>query len=304
MIRACDIHTKARAHIINDQNRVLFRAELPDLLPEALGGHLIVREVAMHIGLGNYRRDLIFVFLKDPLQSLVVIPVHIDVVADILLQNTRVIDLLGPGRNPVIISLEKYDFLLVGISSRRHDRQSGHIISVFREKRPVSRMNRIHQQFREIDHFRRRRGHAVAKLHLSSGRRVHIRVTVAQHIGAVSAHIVNETVSVHIPEIAALRPLTEQREGVHRNETALCRPQMPVHAGRNHLDRPGKFFSALCIGIQFSHFPLLLYARYRPTRSRIRFMLSIMEIMPPIRISPVPTQAREFTFPSNKSRAI
>ena len=261
MIGTGDIHTEAGPHIVNNQDRVFLCAELSHLLPEALGGHLIISEISVHVGLGNHCRDLILIFLKNPLQGFIIVPLHINIIADVFLQDSRIVYLLGPGSDPVVIAFKEDDFLFMGIGSGRHNGQRRHIVSVLGKESPVRRMYGIHQQLREINHFCRRRGHAVPQLHLGPGCRVHVRIAVTQHVGAVSAHIVNKTVAVHVPEITSPCPLSKHRVCLHRNKAALRRAQMSVYAGRNDLHRPGKLFSALCIGIDLSHHPFLLYAR-------------------------------------------
>src|SRR5699024_1771859 len=108
--------------------------------------------------------------------------------------------------------------------------------------------------------------------------------------------------AVDVPEVAALSALGEHGERLHRNKAAFRRTEMAVDTGGNDLARPRKLAAALFIRIGF-HNRYLPYAKYNPTRSRIRFMLSRSGIRPRTRISPTPMLAREFRLPSKRSLA-
>ena len=64
VIRAGKVKTEARSYVVHDEDGVGIGAELAHLIPEALGGELIVHEVAVHVGLGDDGRDFAFVAME------------------------------------------------------------------------------------------------------------------------------------------------------------------------------------------------------------------------------------------------
>ena len=202
--------------------------------------------------------------MEQRLQTLEIVPVCVQVVADILLEDAGVVDLLCPGRNAMVIALKKDDFFAAGKGAGGHHRKCGDVVAVFGKECPVGGFNGFDEQLGKIDHHSRGRGDAVLLLALLPGGLVNIGVAVAEDIRAVGAHIVNEAVAVNVPEVSPLRALGKERECVHRDKTALRRALMAVHAGRDHPQRALEELAAvfICIGFVFHFlFPICLHAR-------------------------------------------
>lgn len=100
-------------------------------------------------------------------------------------------------------------------------------------------------------------------LELFERRLVDILVTVAEHIGAIAAHIVDIIVAVFIPEVRALRMGGIQRECIIGDIAAFGRALMAVDARWDDVERAVKCGAALFICIHFkAHFcHLLSYAK-------------------------------------------
>jgi hypothetical protein len=76
---------------------------------------------------------------------------------------------------------------------------------------------------------------------------------VAQDIGAVGAHIVNEAVAVKIPEVGALGLGGIQGECLYGDITALGRALVAVDARGDDLDGTVKGFAGFLVRIDLSH---------------------------------------------------
>ena len=128
---------------------------------------------------------------------------------DVFFDDARIVNLLRPGRNTVIVALEKDNLFSVCIGACAHNGSACDVIAVFGKKCPISTFNRIDQQISKVNHYRRRRRCTVALFSLFSRRLINIGVAVAQDIRAVGTHIIDIAVAVDIPEIASLCVVSE-----------------------------------------------------------------------------------------------
>ena len=154
MVASSEVNTPSGAHVIHDENGAVFGTQPAYLLPEAVGRHDVVKEIAVHIRLAYDRRNFSLVFFKGFAYPVDIVPVKVDVVHYILFDDARIVDFLAPRRDTVIIAPEEDYFLAVGIGACAHDRRACHVISVFCEERPVGALDGIDQQIRKIDHYR------------------------------------------------------------------------------------------------------------------------------------------------------
>lgn len=109
-VAARKAQAEAGAHVVNDQQCTLLGAKFADLLPEAVGRKPVIGKIAVHIRLRDNCGNLTLVRMEQRLQTLEIVPVCVQVVADILLEDAGVVDLLCPGRNAMVIALKKDDF--------------------------------------------------------------------------------------------------------------------------------------------------------------------------------------------------
>ena len=259
VVGACDIKTEARSDVVDDKDDALLGAELADLLPIALCGEDVVYEIAVKVGSGDERCDLALVLLNYSLEALKIVPVNIEVVGDILGKNAGVVDLLAPGSDAVIEAVDEDYLLPVGGCSGGHDSCGGGVAAVLCEESPVSRSDGVDKALRELDYLGRGRGDAVLYLSLCKSCGVNIGVIVAEHVGAVSAHIVDEFVAVDIPEVGALSLLAEEGICRYGDAAALSGALMAVKTGGDYLSGSLKELGAFIIFIYFeTHFANLL----------------------------------------------
>ena len=163
----------------------------------------------------------------------------------------------------MIIAVEENDLLAVCRSAGGHHGKARHIVAVLCKKRPISGSDRINQQLREINHDRRGDRHAVFFFKLCERRLIDILITVAQHVRAVTAHVVDIIVTVLIPEMRTFRMGGIQRESVIGDIAALGRALMAINARRDDFQRAVKSSAAFFISIYFKAHSchLLSYAK-------------------------------------------
>ena len=153
----------------------------------------------------------------------------------------------------MVASRELDDLLAPCVGPGGQHSQVGHVAAVFGEEGPVRRAHHAHQLFSQLHHDFPGQHPAVDLLQLFFGGLVNRRVVVAQHDGAVGAHVVDEAVAVHIPEIGALGVVDIKGVGRHRDKAALRRTQVPVNAGGDHPGRPVKQRPAFGVFVCFHH---------------------------------------------------
>ena len=209
MVAARKIKAEAGTDVIDNENDAVLCAELAHFLPVTLCGKLVVKEVAVEVGGRDKRSDLALVLGDNSLESRNVVPVNIDIICNVLLDNAGIIDLLGPGRNTVVEAVDKDDLLAVSCSSRGHYGSGGDVVAVFSEESPVCTVDCVNEQLGELDRLVRRRSCAVALLCLLERGCVNVGIVIAEDVGAVCAHIVDELIAVDVPEIRALGSVAE-----------------------------------------------------------------------------------------------
>ena len=267
MVGAGQVQPETGPDVVDDQHDAPLGAELAYLRPVFLGRTAVVEEIAVVIGLGDQRRHIPLGRVISRFQGRNVEPGTDDVVGHFLRQDAGVVGLHGPGLVAVVIAPEEDGLLLSGGRPGGQVCESGGIGAVLHEECPVGASHGIHQQFGALHHFVGGRGGAVTHHQLLHGGAVHVRVTVAQDIGAVGAHQVQILVAVHVPEVGTLGLGRDQRPLLQRQEQSLAGAQVAVNAGGNHIQRPVEPGAALFMAVFgiFTHqLPLLTQDRPRP----------------------------------------
>ena len=186
---------------------------------------------------GNDAGDIAVVIGENAFEHLNVVEWNRDDVLNIFIENSRITDIEHP-REDAVIAADKFDDLLsTGRGSRRQHREVRDVASILREHRPIGAVNRVNEKFGQLDHAMGRNRGAVCFFHLGSCGGVYFGVIVTQDVRAVSAHIIDKTVAIDIPEMCPFRSFTEDRIRRHGDKTAGRRPQMPRHTGGNDLCR-------------------------------------------------------------------
>lgn len=96
-------------------------------------------------------------------------------------------------------------FLASGISTRDHHRKLRDVVAVLCEECPVGHIDGLANFFRKFDGDIADKRGAVALLSLSGGGSVDVGIVIAQIVGAVTAHIVDDSVAIDIVYVRALR---------------------------------------------------------------------------------------------------
>ena len=177
---------------------------------------------------------------------------------DVLLDDARVVDLLRPGSDTVVVALEEDDLFSVGIGTGGHDGQGGGVAAVLGEEGPIGAGHGVHQEVCKVDHDGIRESSAIRNGSLAGGGGIHVGIVVAQDIGAVGAHVVDEAVAVQIPEVGALCLGGVQGKGLHGDVAALGGTLVAVDARGDDLDGALKGGAGLFVGIDLSHGTSLL----------------------------------------------
>jgi len=253
VVGARDVKAESRADVVNDEDGAVFGTHFANFLPKALGGHDVIGKIAVHIGLRNDRRDLTRVILEDLTQAVEVVPIDVDIVHYVLGEDAGIVDLLRPGRDAVVVTLEKDDLFAVGIGSRGHNGEGGDVVSVLCEERPIGACDGIDEELGELDHFGRGQSRAVAESSLRCSRGVNIGVIVAENVRAVGAHIVDKLVAVKVPDISAFCLRGEERERLDGGIASLGGSEMAVDARGDDLHCAGKRLAAFIVIIDLSH---------------------------------------------------
>ena len=163
-------------------------AEFPHSGPIFLGGYPVVGKVAVVIGLGDQGRNVPLAFRPGLFQSVQVEPGNNDIVGHFLRQDAGIVSLHGPGLISVVIPLQEQGLFPARGRTGGQNAEGGGVGAVLHEEGPVGAGHGVHQHFRTLYHFIGGCRRAVAGKQLLHGGPVHVRVPIAQHIGAVGAH--------------------------------------------------------------------------------------------------------------------
>lgn len=253
MIRARKIESEARADVVNYEDRSVFGAHFTHRLPETVGGEHVVHKITVHIGLGNNRRDLALVFFEDGFERVEVVPIDVNIVHNVLGNDTGVVDLLRPGRDAVVISLKENDLLAMRIRSRGHDREGGHVAAVLGKERPIGARDGINEQFGKVHHLGRGQSGTVADSSLRCRGGINVGIVISENVRTVRAHIINKTVAVEIPDVRALGFRGVEGERLNGCIAPFCGSEVSVDTRGNDLHRAGERFATFIVSISFSH---------------------------------------------------
>ncbi len=137
-----------------------------------------------------------------------------------------------PGGNAVIGAFHHEDLFTPGMLTRDLDSPGGHVGAVLGEHRPVGEVDELDKLLRELDHHGSGMIEAVAVTTLAFGGLLDLRMPIAEHDWAVSAHEIDELVAVHVPVPAPLGPARVVRCPLGDRER---RCHVTVDATRDHL---------------------------------------------------------------------
>ncbi len=251
IVTTFDVDTEARADVVENEDDAVVVAQLAHLLPVSFGRKLVVDESGMEIRRCDECRDLSGILFDEFLKLVGRVPIDVKVVGDVLFGDAGIAQFLHPGRHAVIVALDEDDFLAVSVSTGNHDCKVGRVAAVLCEERPVRHVDGVDHFFREIDEQVGRQGRAVAFFELFDCGGVDIGVVVAQEVGAVRAHIVDELVSVDIPEVRSLGFGHEQRIRADGNHAAFGGAEVSVNACGHDFERALEGFLAFAYIIYF-----------------------------------------------------
>ena len=213
-------------------------------------------------------RNLTGILLDEFFELVGCVPIDIEVVCYIFFGYTRISEFLHPRRNAVIVTADEHDFLAVGVCTCNHDREVGCVAAVLCEERPVCHVDGVDHFFREVDEQFGSKRCAVAFFELFDCRGVDVGVVVAEEVGAVCAHIVDESVAVNIPEVCALRLGHKQRIRADGNHAAFGRSEVTVDTCGDDFERAFERFLALCYIVYFLGFVFQVHFCFLLNRDR------------------------------------
>ncbi len=149
----------------------------------------------------------------------------------------------APRHRPVIGPLGADDRLAAGVGARDHQGHQGRVGPVLAEHRPVGVRDHGDQGLGQIDHHPARPGHGVAPAQLVDEGAVDHLVAVADQIGAIGAHEIEQFGPVGVPKPGALCAGEELGIVIRQQADRL----VTIHSARN--DRLGPFAKGSIQGI-------------------------------------------------------
>lgn len=290
---ALEVDTEACADVVDDENYAVLVADLANLLPVAFFGKHVVGEVAVHVRRGDEACDLAGVFLAECFELFRMVPVNIEVVDEIFFGDTAISEFLHPRSNAVIVAFGKDDFFAMGVCTSDHDCELSCIAAVLCEERPVCHFDGFAHFFCEVDSDVGNEGGAIAFLSLFCRRRVYVGIVVAEIVGAVCAHPVDDAVAVYVIDICALRVGHIKRIALDGDHTTFGRAKVTVDTCGDDVQRTFEGFLAFCYVYNFFRFVNKIhnntpYARYSLTTLRSFATCSSISTAPKTAKSPLP----------------
>ena len=234
---AVALNTKAGADVVDNQQRILFVAELACSSRIGRIRQLLIDEDIVLEGRGEDGGQIIASLRHRILQAFYVIVLIINEVSAVFFHRPGR-DGRAPGRCAMIGPARHQNLLASPIGPRRQQRHAGGVRAVLAEHCPVGMRDHRHEGFGQFHHARRRPRRHVNLRHLLAVSGVHLLVAVAEEIGSIAAHEIDIAVSIDIPEIGAFRTLEELRRMRRQQADGL----MPVHTARNNPVRPRSQF--------------------------------------------------------------
>ena len=154
----------------------------------------------------------------------------------------------------MIVTADEDDLLAVGVGTRNHNREGSRVAAVLCEERPVRHIDGVDHLFGEVDEQVGGEGNAVALLHLFECGGVDVGVVIAEEVGAVGAHIVDESVAVEVPEVSPFCLGHKEGIGTDGNHTTFGGAEVTVNTGGDDLERALERLLALCDIVYFLGF--------------------------------------------------
>ena len=201
---------QAGADVIDDQKRAMLVAERPRAGGvDRIGQHLVDEGVVLDRG----REDggqIVAGRRHGGLEAGDIVVVAEDLVRPIFRGHADA-PRRAPGRGAVIGALGQDDGLLPRMGAGGDHGHGGGVRAVLAEDRPVGVLDQSREGLGELDHQGGGAGQGVADLHLAHEGRVDLRIAVAEQIGPIGAHEIEQLATVGVPEPRALAPGKELR---------------------------------------------------------------------------------------------